>query len=74
MANINNSTASIYDYYLLLLEFEWLFQYFLVDFLDIDKSLKCVHRPLQRRRFCHVSHFMSVQFVISLSLYIYISV
>lgn len=40
MGNINNAIASIYDYYLLLLEFEWLFHYFLVAFLDSDKSLK----------------------------------
>lgn len=67
MGNINKSIASIYDYYLLLLEFEWLFHYFLVDFLDIDNSLKCVHthHPHAARvtktsnRFCHRPHFMS---------------
>lgn len=60
MGNINKSIASIYDYYLLLLEFEWLFHYFLVDFLDIDNSLKCVLTPPARRaRHKHIQSFLS---------------
>lgn len=52
MGIINHSVASIYDYYLLLLAFKWVvLHHFLVDSLDIDKRLNCIHR--QPSRFCH---------------------